>query len=77
MYSKRKYKVVGFVGNTDKFAIELTLKELLFSKVDDWEYMYALQEETDLILDLQVNETMFVSLDRDNSLYKGVLIRVS
>ena len=51
--------------------------ELLKNYVNGVEYMYAIQEETDKILDLKVNESMYVSLNRDNSDCKGVICRIS
>ena len=73
-YSIRKYLVVGIEG-TEEFKLEVTADDL-FSK-QETEVMYSLQEEVDKILDLSVGQSIFVNINRDNSEYKGVLMRTS
>lgn len=76
MNSTRSYLITGYEGSV-RLSEKLSLKSLLNIKKDDYEYIYAIQEDTDKILDLKVNETMYVSLNRDNVNDKGVLLRVS
>lgn len=75
-FSLRKYIVVGFEMGT-RVEVTISLSDLLKDYPNGYECMYALQEETDKILDLKVNETMFVSLNRDNVDCKGVICRIS
>ena len=74
--SSRKYTIIGF---EDGGIINETISlfTLLKPHRDGYEYIYALQEETDDILDLKVNQTMYVSLNRDNVNFKGVICRIS
>lgn len=76
MYSKRKYSISGF-ENGHPVNFQLTIQDLITNKDDAFESLYAIQEETDKVLDLKVDETMFVSLNRDNKNCKGVLLRIS
>ncbi len=72
MITKRKFKLVGFGIDT-----ELTFNDLFLDRENDYEYIYALQEITDEILDLKVCQSLFVQLNRDDINDKGVLVRVS
>lgn len=71
MVTKRKYKLVSFDTNED-----LSLERIINSKGNDYEYVYALQEVLDDVLDLREGESLVVQLDRSNSNDKGVLFRV-
>ena len=73
MITKREFRLIGL--GIDK---DLTLNELFGKNQDDYEYIYALQEDYgDEILDLKVTESLFVQLNRDDINDKGVLVRVS
>lgn len=74
MPSTRKYKVVGLEGSQE-FVTQFTAEDL-FSR-QETEVMYSLQGETDKILDLRVGQSIFVNVNRDNSEYKGVVLRTS
>lgn len=73
MYSKRKFKVVGFETGHD-LSIEISVNQL-FDKKEDSELIYTLQEITDKVLDMNVGETLFIDLNRDNCQGKGVILR--
>lgn len=70
--SKRKYKVYNF-----EFKKVIPLERLFINKENDFEYIYALQDIIDDILDLKVNESLFVQMDRGDVRDKGVIIRIS
>lgn len=44
---------------------------------DDYEFKYALADEVDAIIGLEVNDGHFMSFNRDDDRYKGVVVRVS
>lgn len=75
MSSKRAYTVAGF-ENGHFVRFELSIKDLVEDKEDSFESLYAIQEEVDEILDLKVDETLSVSLNRDNKNCKGILLRI-
>lgn len=72
MLTKRKYKVIG-----EDLDEVLSFNDLFLDRVNDYEYIYALQEVADDIMDLKVSQSMFVQLSRDDKDVKGVLIRIS
>lgn len=72
MLTKRKYKVIG-----EYLDEVLSFNDLFLDRVNDYEYIYALQEVADDIMDLKVSQSMFVQLSRDDKDVKGVLIRIS
>lgn len=79
LISKRKFKAVIFEGGSFE-TVTVKLSDL--TKEDDgqgteYEYIYALQEEGDKLLDLKVGEAMYFQPNRDNDLAKGIIYRVS
>jgi hypothetical protein len=72
MNSKRKYQVVAF-----GFKQHIPIERLFEVRENDYEFIYALQEVLDEILDLKVDESLFVQLDRGNQNDKGVIIRTA
>jgi hypothetical protein len=70
-YTKRQYQVLGFEGS--KVLNEVIGLQQLFEDDDGTELLYALQEELDQILDMEVGDVMIVTLSRDNDL--GVIRR--
>ena len=72
--SKRLFKVVGF-EKSQKVSKTYTLAQLLTD--DGFELTYSLQEIMDKILDLKINQTLFVDVIRGCEDSKGVLIRIS
>lgn len=75
--SKRKYHVVGFdrstVINTTVTAHELLAVE---TTKDPYEYLNALSEDDDAILDLHVGQCLYVRLNRDSPEAIGVIRRI-
>lgn len=43
----------------------------------DYEFKYALADEIDEIIKLEINDTHFMSFNRDDDRHKGVVVRVS
>lgn len=57
----------------------LTLEELFMlseEQGEEFEYLYSLTDEIDTILDLKVNENIYIQGNRDNKHSKGVLTRI-
>ncbi len=75
MYSKRNFFVVGFESGI-KIEKEYTLSQIL-DNTDYTEVRYSLLDILDNILDLKVNESLFIDTIRGDNNSKGVLLRVS
>lgn len=43
----------------------------------DYEFKYALADEVDAIIGLEINDAHFMSFNRDDDRHKGVVVRVS
>lgn len=56
--SKRKYTVVGF-DNSIHFTYLLSFEELVDNKINNYEFIYTLQEDLDSILDLKVGQRIW------------------
>ncbi len=63
----------GFASNNE-MLIETLLN--VDNNVDDLEYIYALQDMLDEVLDLQLDESIYFQPNRDNNLAKGIITRV-
>jgi hypothetical protein len=64
-YSVRVYEVIGY-DNSDFFRVKFSLAQLLSNHTDtDTELLYTLQEDIDKIIDLKVNESLFINSVRD------------
>lgn len=44
---------------------------------DDYEFKYALADEVDEIIKLEVNDSYFMSFNRDDERHKGVVVRLA
>ena len=44
---------------------------------NDYEFKYALADEIDEIIKLEINDTHFMSFNRGDDRHKGVVVRVS
>lgn len=44
---------------------------------NDYEFKYALADEVDAIIGLEINDAHFMSFNRDDDRHKGVVVRVS
>lgn len=76
--SNRTFRLVGFEYNQLGFLnIEISLDEIYMNKgeLKDSELIYSLQEKLDTILNLEVNDTEFIYINRDNKKSKAVIIR--
>lgn len=75
MNSKRKYRIC--VCDQIGMSVEnMTLHTINDSKMDA-EYIYAMCEIIDEILDLRVEESMYFQSNRDNKNAKGIIYRIS
>lgn len=73
--SKRKYKVAMI--DRDGATIEhLTVQKLLLQGDAPYEYINALAENIDTILDMQIGFSMYFQPNRDDSTSKGIIVRV-
>lgn len=77
LLSKRKYRVLmvenGSTSTRETFDVyQLTGRDTKSM----YEYMYALQEIGDKVLDLKIGESIYFQPNRDNNEAKGILIRV-
>lgn len=71
--SSRKYKVV-ISDNVGISTEGVTLKSLLESD-EEMEYIYAMREELDRILDLKIGESIYFQPNRDDKSTKGIIRR--
>lgn len=44
---------------------------------DDYEFKYALADEVDAIIGLEINDGHFMSFNRDDERHKGVVVRLA
>lgn len=82
--SNREYLFI-MVEQGDKVEVVITLDDLLQVDEDknDYEYIYAIQDDIDYVLDLHVGQSIYFSPDRNYSVSgvkvdepKGILIRI-
>lgn len=72
--SQRVYELF-IVENGDSGKLKLTI-EMLFTESEN-EYIYALQEIIDDILDLKKGKSLYFQPNRDDKESKGILLRVN
>lgn len=60
-----------------KSIIETVVEERIFVAYYNYEFKYALADEIDEIIKLEINDTHFMSFNRDDDRHKGVVVRVS
>lgn len=78
--SKRTYIVIVSTNELPKAsAQEIGINEILNPKDEggDWEYIYALEEVIDKVLDLQKMDILEFQANRDDAGTRGILIRLS
>jgi hypothetical protein len=74
--TKRRYYIA--VAESDGFETQcLSLNYLFTHRDNDYEYVYAIQEMADELLDLKIGESIYFKPNRDNELAKGIIIRKS
>lgn len=72
--SKRKYRVL--ISESGESSIErVTINRLLNPRENDYEYIYALYDVIDEILDLKNGESLYFQPIRDNKDSKGIITR--
>jgi len=82
--SNREYLFI-MVEQGNKVEVVITLDDILQVDEDknDYEYIYAIQDDIDYVLDLHVGQSIYFSPDRNYSVSavkvdepKGILIRI-
>lgn len=75
--SKRKYRVI--IVDTDSVSNEvIEINRILKDKKNgEYEFIYALQDEIDKVLDLKISRAMYFNPCRDNKRVKGIIQRIS
>lgn len=72
--SARKYRIA--ISDSAGIGIEgITLETLLNSK-EDLEYLYAMRDIIDSVLDLKAGESMYFQPNRDDKNSSGIILRV-
>lgn len=74
LHSKRKY-IFSFIEANYAGSGDLTLLEILDVKLE-FEYIYVMQENIDLILDLKVGERLQLKFNRDYEDSDGFIKRI-
>jgi len=75
--SKRVYEIVIHEPTDGFHQFKLSIDEIMFpNDKNPFEYIYALQEITDTILDLQRGKSMVFRPNRDNDTELGIIARV-
>lgn len=75
MISKRKYVIAWIEGD---FADnkQITIEEIINAKDDDMEYIYAIGEYLDEVLDLKIGGRLAIKFNRDNEDSDGWIKRI-
>ena len=76
MQSRRQYRVIATWSNTSDALNKVFSVQELLNEDDGTEVRYAVQEVTDELLDLRVNESMYFQPNRDDKDSKGIIVRV-
>ncbi len=76
--SKRTYELIMVEGGGEFNIIRnISIDKILFPSEYDWEYIYALNDLTDKILDLKDGSSLYFQPNRDNYNTKGIILRKS
>lgn len=76
IFSKRKY-LVAFIEGDEPFTKQLGLAEILDpTDKNPYEYILAMREELDTILDLKVTDRIPFKFNRDNEFSQGIIKRL-
>jgi hypothetical protein len=76
-HSKRKFLIVFIEGVSSVVSRELSLNEILKEDNNAWEYIYAIQDNIDNILDLKLGERLEMQFNRDNKDSFGIIKRIN
>lgn len=74
--SKRQYEIQMIEGGGEFSQRKINLFRLLNLKKNEWEYIYALHEILDKVLDLKDGQSMYFQPCRDNDDSKGIILRI-
>lgn len=75
--SKRAYELVIHESVDGFYNIKITIDEIMHPKDKNaFEYIYALQEIMDKVLDLPSGKAIYFKPDRDNNDALGIIARV-
>jgi hypothetical protein len=74
-HSKRQY-VIAFIEGEAAVNDTLSLEQIYNTGKSDWEYLYAIQDKIDYILDLKVGERLEMNFNRDNTDSRGLIKRI-
>lgn len=74
--TKRRYAIA--VGEGDIQHINTCSLDYIFSgtRENDYEYIYALHEIADELLDMKLGESIYFKPNRDNDIAKGLITRI-
>lgn len=72
--SQRMYEIF-IIENGEAIKLKLSV-ESIFQESEN-EYMFALQEITDTVLDLKKGESMYFQPNRDNGKSRGIILRIN
>jgi len=76
-FTKRHYDIqISESGTTTNMGITIEILLGLNGNPNDYEFIYALQEIADDVLDLKSGECLYFQPNRDNQLAKGIITRV-
>lgn len=73
--SKRTF-AVSFTEYGNFTNEKITIQEIAETSKGDFEWIYAMQDSIDDILDLKVNQTILFDFNRDNKLATGFIRRI-
>lgn len=73
--SSRKYNVFVSEGGETK-EINIEVNGILSPAEDAYEFMYALNDQLDKVLDLRKGDAMYFRPIRDNKATKGIITRI-
>lgn len=74
--SNRQFKYIGL----DEFLKETRIKfdlNTLVCREDGTEFEYTIQENTDEILDLNIGDSLYMQIARDEPKAKGIVVRIN
>lgn len=75
--SKRKYLCIwNENGELEKHTVLLGHFISSSVRTNDYEYIYAMQERVDEILDMKADETIHFQFNRDDKNSKGIILRI-
>lgn len=71
----REYKLL-FDAYGETVEITVDLERIINDIENEFEYIYALQDEFDTILDMKKNDIISFQFNRDDAMEKGIIKRI-